>query len=81
MAAIVMLPSGVKAGHARAIVLSLFAVSWMLTHLLLGLVVLEWYKEAVKSSIRLLVLTLRSFDPQLRNSLYAPGYDGECFVA
>jgi hypothetical protein len=72
-----------RPGQARAFALLLFAVSWMLTHVSMGHVVLDWYTEVVKSSlIKHLVFSFAILlvHPQLRNSMPdAPGYDGKWF--
>jgi len=69
-----------RPGQARAFALLLFAVSWMLTHVSIGYVILDWYTEVVKTSlVKHLVLTFAILlvHPQLRNSMPdAPGYDG-----
>jgi hypothetical protein len=72
-----------RPGQARAYALLLFAVCWMLTHICIGYVLLDWYTDVVKASlIKHLVLTFAILlvHPQLRNSMPdAPGYDGERF--
>jgi hypothetical protein len=70
-----------RPGQTRVFALMLFAVSWMLTHVSLGHVVIEWYAEEVTSSlIKHLVFGfgILLMHPQLRNSMPdGPDYDGE----
>jgi len=70
-----------RPGQARAFAILLFAIGWMLTHVCIGYVVLDWYTEMVKSSLIkhlviafAILLTL----PRLRQSMPdGPAYDGE----
>lgn len=70
-----------RPGQARAFTLLLFAVSWMLTHVCMGCVALDWYTVAAKSSlIKHLIISfaILLIHPQLRESMPdAPGYDGK----
>jgi len=69
-----------RPGQARAFAILLFAIGWMLTHVCIGYVVLDWYTEMVKSSLIkhlviafAILLTL----PRLRQSMPdGPAYDG-----
>lgn len=69
-----------RPGQARAFALLLFGVSWMLTHVSIGHVILAWYKEEMKSTLLkhlVFAFAILLSHPQLRNSMPdAPGYDG-----
>jgi hypothetical protein len=70
-----------RPGQARAFALLLFAVSWALTHLSIGHVILDWYTDVGKSLLvkhLVFAFAILVMHPQLRNSMPdAPGYDGE----
>jgi hypothetical protein len=74
-----------RPGPARAFSLLLFAVSWMLTHVAIGHVILDWYTDVVKSSLikhLVFAFAILLVHPQLRNSMPdAPGYDGKWLCA
>lgn len=70
-----------RPGQARTFAILLFAVGWMLTHVCIGYVVLDWYTEMVKKSLikhLVIAFAILLMLPQLRQSMPdGPEYDGE----
>jgi hypothetical protein len=70
-----------RPSQARTFAIVLFAVGWMLTHVCIGYVVLDWYTEMVKKLLikhLVVAFAILLMLPQLRQSMPdGPGYDGE----